>query len=390
MKNLYIIDAYNLVYRMFYAIPEMHTRTGEQVNAIFWVIKFIKSLSDWWWIDRLVVASESGSNFRSTLFAEYKGTRDRMPDNLRSQIAPIFEFFELAKIPVIVREWYEADDVIGSLARHTGDHGEMVIISSDKDLCQFVEDGKVRIFDAMKQKNLRRADVVEKFWLPPEQVVDYLSIVGDTSDNIPGIAGFGPKKAVDLLTKYGTLSGIYEHISDLTPKMQETLMNQKENAFLSQKLASIVTDLSIDDSELWNEWFDNPLIFPEVIEFLKKYEFKSLIPRELQEQKKELSIEKIIQIHSISELEAIKNNLKSTSVLKRVFLSSNQDGIIVFWVESHIYRIDTKIVDSAEFIEFLLTSPVLELIWFDLKDDMKRLLWLQKSLQWVEGQGRLF
>ena len=93
MKNLYIIDAYNLIYRMFYAIPEMHTRDGQIVNAIFWVVKFIKALSEMSPSDDIIVASESGSNFRETLFTEYKGTRDRMPDNLRSQIEGVFDFF---------------------------------------------------------------------------------------------------------------------------------------------------------------------------------------------------------------------------------------------------------------------------------------------------------
>ena len=173
-----------------------------------------------------------------------------MPDNLRSQIGLIFEFFTTTGIPVLVREGYEADDIIGSIVYDRDGYDEVIIISSDKDLCQFVKDGSVRIYDAMKQKNLRRADVIEKFSVPPEQVVDYLSIVGDSSDNIPGIAGFGPKKAVDLLTKYDTLQGIYDHMDELTPKMQEVLSDQKENAFLSQKLASIVIDLDIPLEEV--------------------------------------------------------------------------------------------------------------------------------------------
>lgn len=111
---------------------------------------------------------------------------------------------------------------------------ELVIISSDKDLCQFVEDGRVRIFDAMKQKNLRRADVIEKFWIPPEQVVDYLAIVGDSSDKFLGLVALVPKKAVDLLSKYGSLDGIYAHLDELTEKMRTTLEEQRENAFLSQ------------------------------------------------------------------------------------------------------------------------------------------------------------
>lgn len=200
-------------------------------------------------VDEIIIASESGSNFRETLYTEYKGTRDRMPDGLRSQIPLIFSFFEKAGIPVFVREGYEADDIIGSLATQITDR-EIVIISSDKDLCQFVRDGHVRIYDAMKQKNMYEKDVLEKFGVGVSQVRDYLAIVGDTSDNIPGISGFGPKKAVDLLTRYDTLEGIYSHLEDLTPKMRESLENERENAFLSQKLADIVTDLDLSDITL--------------------------------------------------------------------------------------------------------------------------------------------
>lgn len=144
-----------------------------------------------------------------------------MPDNLRSQVSKVFELFEALEIPVLQKESYEADDLIGSIVRHIKDADkngidwkefQAVIISSDKDLCQFVEDGKIHIYDAMKQKFMRRADVIEKFAIPPEQVVDYLAIVGDTSDNIPGIMGFGPKKAEDLLGKYGSLDGVYREL----------------------------------------------------------------------------------------------------------------------------------------------------------------------------------
>ena len=222
-----------------------------------------------------------------------------MPDNLRSQIDPIIEFFQIAGLPVLVREGYEADDIIGSIACHPDGYSEVVIISSDKDLCQFVSDGKVRIYDAMKQKNLRRADVIEKFGVPPEQVVDYLSIVGDSSDNIPGIAGFGPKKAVDLLSKYGSLQSIYDNMGDLTEKMQEILKDQKENAFLSQKLANIVTDLDIGLESIPTS--DTGYIFssPPVIEFLKKYEFKSLIPLEHREVKKEMEKAKTSEVSTL-------------------------------------------------------------------------------------------
>lgn len=131
-----------------------------------------------------------------------------MPDNLRSQIDGVFALFEAAGIQILSQEGYEADDLIGSIVTERSNGWtdyQFVIISSDKDLCQFIRDGHVHIYDAMKQKFMKEKDVLEKFGVPVAQVRDYLAIVGDSSDNIPGIAGFGPKKAEELLSKYSTL-----------------------------------------------------------------------------------------------------------------------------------------------------------------------------------------
>jgi DNA polymerase-1 len=371
---------------MFYAIPEMHTRDGQIVNAIFGVAKFIKSLTEMSPNDTIIVASESGSNFRETLYAEYKGTRDRMPDNLRSQIDGVFDFFRLTGIPVLVREGYEADDIIGSIAHDPDGYDEVIIISSDKDLCQFVKDGRVRIYDAMKQKNLRRTDVIEKFGVPPEQVKDYLAIVWDSSDNIPGIAGFGPKKAVDLLTKYNTLEGIYDNMSDLTEKMQTILIEQKENAFLSQKLASIVVDLDISIEDV--KWVDSWTIFQAapVIEFLKKYEFKSLIPLEYREAKKELSRWKVVIIEDQNMLLSLEKEYIS---LSKIYLSFQWESQLALWLWDTLYSIDIKRVDITDFFSWLLASNI-EIVGYDLKEDMKKIIALKNPLQAVEGQGKLF
>lgn len=406
MKNLYIIDAYNLIYRMFYAIPEMHTRDGQIVNAIFWVVKFIKSLTEMSPDDKIIVASESGSNFREKLFTEYKWTRDRMPDNLRSQIADIFVFFETTGIPILVKEGYEADDIIGSITHDPDGYNEVIIISSDKDLCQFVKDGRVRIFDAMKQKNMRRADVIEKFGVPPEQVKDYLAIVGDSSDNIPGISGFGPKKAVELLSKYHTLKGIYEELwipnyelwmqvqidrekyntCDLTEKTKQGLIENIEKAFLSEKLASIVTDLDIPLETI--EWVDSQSIFSNslVIDFLKKYEFKSLIPAEHREAKKE--IEKIpwIKVAQITQLENIENEIQS---VKKIYLATDKEGNVGISVGKKVYLININEVDALDFFERLFEWDA-EIIWYDLKEDIKNIMKQKNVLEGARGQGRLF
>lgn len=388
-KTLFVIDAYNLIYRMFYAIPEMTTRTGEYVNAIFGVAKFLKSLAAENPDAALIVTTDVGKSFRADLFTEYKGTRERMPDNLKSQIDGVFALFAAAGIETLSREWYEADDVIGSIAhQHENNEYQIVIVSSDKDLCQFVRDGHVHIFDAMKHKFIKEKDVIEKFWVPYSQVCDYLAIVGDTSDNIPGISGFWPKKAVDLLTKYGTLEWIYEHLEDLTAKMQEVLIAQKENAFLSQQLARIITDLDV--SRLPEAPFAPGVQNGEYIELLQKYEFRSLIPTTLQTPKKQLPQFKVESIDTLAGLENLELLLRWDHSKHPLILSTDSYGKIVVGFEWHIYSLDSKKVDCSEFISYIIESDI-QIIGYELKTDLRRLYAIQKPLQSeVEGQGRLF
>ncbi len=391
MKTLFVIDAYNLIYRMFYAIPEMNTREGRPVNAIFWVAKFLHALS----LDNpdasIVVANDVGASFREKLFVEYKAQRDRMPDNLRSQIAWIFELFEASGIMVLSKEWYEADDIIGSIAVNCQkDSHQIVIISSDKDLCQFVSDGCVHIFDAMKRKFMKESDVLEKFGVPVHQVRDYLAIVWDASDNIPGISWFGPKKAVDLLSKYETLEWIYDHLTNITPKMAEILVTQKENAFLSQKLATIVTDLEIVMiSELP---FAPGLQKAEYMELLKKYEFRSLLPKDsFLTVKTSITLE-THEIMTLSELEAIISRMRDVPGGKpSLFLSIWNDDTLAMSFEEQIFTIHLKTLDITSLVDFIFENPG-TLIGYDIKSDLKKLLCIKNPLEkWIsEGQGKLF
>lgn len=386
-NTFFIIDAYNLIYRMFYAIPEMTTRDGAPVNAIFWVAKFLRSLADENPSASLIVATDVGQSFRAELYSEYKAQRDRMPDNLRSQIDGVFALFDAASITVIAREGYEADDIIGSIAhRYENNWHQVVIISSDKDLCQFVRDWHVHIYDAMKRKFMKESDVTEKFWVPAHQVCDYLAIVGDSSDNIPGISGFGPKKAVDLLSKYETLEWIYEHLEDLTSKMQEVLIAQKDNAFLSQKLATIYTELELD--ALPEVSFVPGLGNLEYISILKKYEFKSLLPREIIAPVPVHNID-IIDVTTLDLLQSIHMDVIKKSL--PIVIAIDEYGKIVLSLEWVIYRIDTKKVDTGDLIDDIITGKI-SLIWYDLKDILKKLYTIKKPADMAgdEGQGRLF
>lgn len=388
MKNtLFIIDAYNLIYRMFYAIPEMTTRSGKPVNAVFGVAKFLKALAEENPDALMLVATDVGQSFRAEIFAEYKWTRDRMPDNLRSQIEDIFSLFEKANIKILAKEGYEADDIIGSIAhQHENNSYQVVIISSDKDLCQFVRDGHVHIYDAMKRKFLKEKDVLEKFGVPAHQVRDYLAIVGDASDNIPWINGFGPKKAVELLQKYQTLEWIYDHQDELSLKMKEVLIKEKENAFLSQRLASIITDL--EQIPLPEKTFSPGLQNPEYRDFLITNEFKSLVPTSSETQKTFQTPEPTL-LDTFEKLTDFEKMIFASSW--EIVLSTDAFGKVVFGISDQIFVLGTRKIDALDFLDRLLQSDK-TFIGFDIKADMKRILDIkQKPLQNAsEGQGRLF
>jgi 5'-3' exonuclease, C-terminal SAM fold len=229
----------------------------------------------------------------------------------------------------------------------------------------------------MKQKFLKEKDVIEKFGVPYQQVCDYLAIVGDSSDNIPGIAGFGPKKAVDLLSKYGTLQGIYDHLGELTPKMQEVLIAQKENAFLSQQLASIITDLDV--SRLPECPFAPGVLFPAYIALLQSYEFRSLIPQSLLAPQKETPKIEIKAIDTIGKLEVLQVSIE-TNKSQKVIISTDSHGKICIGHEDEIYVIDSTLVDCSGLITYIIESDI-ELVGYDLKADLKRLYAIQKPLQ---------
>lgn len=384
-STIFVIDAYNLIYRMFYAVPEMHTREGIQVNAIFGVAKFLKNLSESNPDSRVVVATDLGPSFREKIFSEYKWTRDRMPDNLRMQIDWVFSLFKASNIQIIWKEWYEADDIMGTIAtKYWNDENQVVIISSDKDLCQFVVDDKIHIYDAMKRKFMREKDVLEKFWVPTTQVRDYLAIVGDSSDNIPGLTGFGPKKTQDLLSKYNTLDGIYDHIDNLTPKVKILLEEWREKAYLSQQLATIITDLEIENID--EENFSNKIKSPEYIEILKKYEFKSLLPSSeiIQIQKPEIKTQ---NIEKFSECENLCEKWKNSQNFLWLFVDlENNIYISDNWI---VYIFDSKKIDCNFLIDCILNWEI-RVSGYNIKNIFLQLSRIKNPIQKTTNQESLF
>lgn len=185
-KKIYIIDGYNFLYRVFYAIPPFSLKDGTPVNAVFGMAKILLALHREDKPDYLIFTLDSRSKARLELYPEYKGTRDRMPDNLKTQESIIMEMLSIMRIKHLKVDGFEADDIIGTLVTDLGKDKEndIFILSGDKDLYQFIN-GNVAIYDTMKHKIYHEAEAREKFSVDPKHIVDYLAICGDSSDNIP-------------------------------------------------------------------------------------------------------------------------------------------------------------------------------------------------------------
>ena len=287
-STLYLIDGHALAYRTYFALTSGGTNAsrwltskGEPTAGIYGFTSVLLRILEQERPDYLAVVFDTGKTFRDDLFPEYKATREKMPEDLRPQIERIRELVDTFNIPRAEMEGYEADDVLGSLANWAVGRGLAVkIITGDKDLLQLVND---RVTVNLPGRSLSdaqdyfREDVKSKLGVWPEQVVDFKALTGDRSDNIPGVYGVGEKTAVKLLEKYQNLDNIYEHVGEVSSRFQTKLIEGKEDAYLSQKLARIVSDLGleIDLDQAKPDKFD-PL---RVREMFRGLEFQTLLNR---------------------------------------------------------------------------------------------------------------
>jgi DNA polymerase I len=251
--DLVLIDGSSYLYRAFFALPPLSTAAGQPTGAIHGVLSMLlKFLREYSPKHIGVVFDAPGRTFRDDLYAEYKAQRQPMPDDLRSQIEPLYQVVEALGLPLLRIAGVEADDVIGTLACRAAAQGQSVVVSTmDKDMAQFVSD-KITLINTMSNSVLDRAGVKSKFDVFPEQIVDYLALVGDSSDNIPGVDKVGPKTAAKWLNQYGSLDGLLAHVNEIEGKVGENLRNALDTVALSRQLATIRTDLEVplDESGL--------------------------------------------------------------------------------------------------------------------------------------------
>jgi DNA polymerase-1 len=250
--DLVLVDASSYVYRAFHAAPavaRLSTSRGEPTGAVLVVINMLnKLIKDFQPQHIAVVLDAPGKTFRDQLFAEYKAQRPGMPDELRAQIPPLLAIIEAQGLPLLREPGVEADDVIGTLACRAAREGQQVLISTgDKDMAQLVSDS-ITLINTMTDTHLDREAVKLKFDVYPEQIVDYLALIGDNIDNIPGIDKVGPKTAAKLLAQYGSLDGLIAHVAEVPGKVGENLRAGLPTLELSRRLATIRTDLELSMS----------------------------------------------------------------------------------------------------------------------------------------------
>ena len=247
MTDLVLIDGSSYLYRAFHALPSLTNAQGEPTGALHGVLTMIlKLLREEQPAHIAVVFDAPGKTFRDELFAQYKATRPPMPDDLRSQVQPILDAVEAMGLPLLRVSGVEADDVIGTLCAHGEQAGLSVLVSTgDKDLAQLVTD-KVTLINTMNDSRLDRDAVKAKFDVYPEQIIDYLGLVGDTSDNIPGVPKVGAKTAAKWLNLYDSADGIVEHVEEIKGKVGESLRDNVEQLHLSRELATIKRDVELD------------------------------------------------------------------------------------------------------------------------------------------------
>jgi DNA polymerase-1 len=286
-KKIALIDGYGFVFRAYHALPPLTRSDGTQVGAVYgftnMLIKLLAGLD----VSHAAVVFDSGSKtFRNEIFPAYKANRPPCPEDLKPQFAIVRQAAESLNLAILEKVGFEADDIIATIAKKFTSAGhEALIVSSDKDLMQLVDE-KTFMYDAMKNKFIGAAEVKEKFFVGPEKVLDVLAMIGDASDNIPGIRGIGPKTAAELITQFGTLENIFLHLDEIKQeKRRQLLADGVENAKLSKNLVTLKSDVEIGVSlaDLEVKSLDPH----RLISFLEAQGFRSLMTRV----KKEFGIE---------------------------------------------------------------------------------------------------
>lgn len=312
MEKLYILDASGYIYRSYFAIRQMTNAKGESTNALFGFIRSVLKLIKDFQPTHMVAVFDGPDNAisRTALYADYKAHRKEMPKDLLHQILWAQQFCQLMGIPELMVTGVEADDTIGSVAQWAAQEGGIAYLcTSDKDMCQLVNEN-ILILNTFKENLILDSQgVFEQFGVAPHQIIDFLAITGDASDNVPGLSGFGPKTAADLLKKYGTLDYILDNPTVVSGKKQETLLQEREKVLLSRRLVIIDTTVpftkEIDFFKLGEPAANSLREFYTYMNFsslLREFETKAGPSEQVIESERNVSYQLVDDLESLKEL----------------------------------------------------------------------------------------
>lgn len=389
MKKLMIIDGSSLLHRAFYALPTLSTKDGLFTNGVYGFLTMFYRITDEYKPDYICVAFDrSGPTFRHKEFKDYKGTRQSTPSELAQQFPMIRSVLKAMGIKTLDMDEYEADDIAGTLAEKAKDQSlETILVTGDKDYLQLVDDNtrvlitrkgisEMDIFDSQKIK--------EVYGIDPKQLIDLKGLMGDKSDNIPGVPGIGEKTGLKLLKQYGSIEKVYENIDQLSgKKLKENLIENEKIAYMSRNLGEIFTSIPLE-IELDELKGDNPE-WEDLYSLYEKFDFKSLfekIPEEYRQVEVEI-LEIDYKISSKNDFQVIIDHIKEEKKFAFKFISEDDN-----YIENNILGIGIKTknsktyyIDFSELREVFITSfsPIfedysMEKIGHDLKKDIVHLL----------------
>ena len=274
MKTLLLVDGSSYLYRAFHALPDLRNAQGEPTGAIYGVLNMLRRLAADYKPDYLAcVFDAKGKTFRDDWYAEYKAHRPPMPPDLVRQIEPLHQAVAALGWPLLMIDGVEADDVIGTLARQAAESGMRCVVSTgDKDLAQLVNPS-VTLINTMNNERLDEAGVESKFGVPPRLMLDYLTLVGDSVDNVPGVEKVGPKTAVKWLTQYGSLDGVVAHAQDIGGVVGENLRRALPWLPQAKKLLTVYCDVPLPVKA--EELVPQPHGEAEITDLFRRFGFKS-------------------------------------------------------------------------------------------------------------------
>ncbi|MGC0371531.1 MAG: hypothetical protein DGJ47_000220 [Rickettsiaceae bacterium] len=394
-KPLLIIDGYGFIFRAYHVQPPLTSPSGQPVGAIYgFTSMLLKILGDFKPEYAVVVLDHAGKNFRHDLYDQYKANRPPAPDDLKSQLQLVQKSAEALNFKCISKQGFEADDLIATLAKDCSRKGQdAIVISADKDLMQLVDDN-VRMYDPAKYKFIEESDIIKKFGVGANKVRHVQALMGDSSDNIPGIAGVGPKTASKLINEYGDLDNIFNSIEKLTPRHQKLFTEYKKDALLSWELVGLDEKVEIDTNIEQFTW-QAPMV-NDISQFINDNGFKSLNKRvenifnlKISPPKEEKKIitntqTNIVEVTSLPQLDKFSKEVRRVGKFALSY-QPKSDSIELF-AGSDVYNINfkpSKNEDSGDLFSYasseeqstkisvlicdLLTDPTIKKIIWDIK-----------------------